>query len=44
MNSKEDVRSQLAIRQLLRYSFPRVIKYKYANVDIPYDFQLQLAT
>jgi len=44
MKSKEEVRSQLAIRKLLRYSFPRVIKYKYANVDIPYDFQLQLAT
>lgn len=36
---KEEVRSQLAIRKLLWYSFPRVIKYKYEDVDKSYDFQ-----
>ncbi|WKK77213.2 hypothetical protein QYS49_08445 [Marivirga salinae] len=40
--SKEEVRSQLAIKKLLWYSFPKVIKYKYEDVDKSYDFQLNL--
>lgn len=40
--NKEEVRSQLAIRKLLWYSFPRVIKYNYENVDKPFNFQLNL--
>lgn len=39
LKSKDEVRSQLAIRKLLSYSFPRVIQYDYENVENPYDFQ-----
>ncbi|HET8859440.1 hypothetical protein [Marivirga sp.] len=42
MKNKEEIRPQLAIRKLIPYCFPRVIKYNFDTVHKPYNFNLNL--